>query len=485
MGVVQTPAQPSLTVAERQVPTKPEDEAKIRYAMLSVYHHSLGREFEVAGAPTVMLPQQVEPMSLADALEALAPWPDRVRDAAWRIVRAYPPPRRPTLQDAERYPHALADALTRLQPDAFVGVAAADTRADAFDLLHRLDVSRASSRFGAHLFAMALVAVAQGDEDRVDGQLDDVIALLRSRRASNAEEAQAFDTAAQLALGMDVMEFLESLHTGAKDSALAREQIRKLEDEIGLGLYDFVEEFADAIAFATFWQAPADTALVYPASSVICQNTSTLTTTATVTTLIKGDFATLCRSMDPQCWMLASDVMTATYYVADRFTLERAQRPPAGTPLTEPMLLAESCAISWGENGNSSTFDQVLWIDKFHAHENEGRISVEFSLCRSIGSRVLWDERAGGLLVDEGFIKARQLTDGHWRVTSRKVINFSDRTPNTAPLGGMDFGEMLNYLAPAAMIWWVESEMYSTSADVYTSAEKVEKALEQKGRSDG
>jgi hypothetical protein len=479
MGVVQTPAQPSLTV---NVPTKPEDAAQIRYAMLSVYHHSLGREFEVAGAPTVMLPQQVEPMSLADAMAVLAPWPARVRDAAWRIVRAYPPPRRPTLEDAQRYPHALADALTHLQPDTFVGVDQPATRTDAFALLHSLDESRASSRFGAHLFATALVAVAQGN----DGQLDDVIKLLRSRRASNSQEAQAFDTAAQLALGMDVMEFLESLSTRANDSTRAREQIAKLEGEIGLGLYDFVEEFADAIAFATFWEAPEDTALVYPASSVICQDTSTLTTTATVTTLIKGDFETLCRSMDPQCWMLASDVMTSTYYVDDRFTLEAPkERPVAGTALTEPRLLAESCAISWGEDGNSSTFDQVLWIDKFHAHEGEGRISVEFSLCRSIGSRVLWDERAGGLLVDEGFIKARQLTDGHWRVTSRKVLNFSDRTPNTAPLGGMDFGEMLNYLAPAAMTWWVESEMYSTSADVYTSAEKVEAALQERGRSDG
>ena len=51
-----------------------------------------------------------------------------------------------------------------------------------------------------------------------------------------------------------------------------------------------------------------------------------------------------------------------------------------------------------------------------------------------------------------------------WRVTTRKVLRFSDRTPYSKPTGGMDFGQLLNYLAPAAVTWWLETDFYSSEA---------------------
>jgi hypothetical protein len=85
---------------------------------------------------------------------------------------------------------------------------------------------------------------------------------------------------------------------------------------------------------------------------------------------------------------------------------------------------------------------------------------------------MLWDSRPGGLLIDGGYLVARPLSmqrDGgvehnHWRVTTRKVLQFSDRAPYSNPTGGMDFGQMLNYLAPAAVTWWLETDFYSSKA---------------------
>ena len=45
-----------------------------------------------------------------------------------------------------------------------------------------------------------------------------------------------------------------------------------------------------------------------------------------------------------------------------------------------------------------------------------------------------------------------------WRVTSKKSLRFSDRTPYSNGPGWSDFGELLNYLTPAALTWWVETE---------------------------
>ena len=81
----------------------------------------------------------------------------------------------------------------------------------------------------------------------------------------------------------------------------------------------------------------------------------------------------------------------------------------------------------------------------------------------SCESRYLWDARAGGILLDQGFIKARPVgSDGKtWRVTIRKVLRFADRTPSSWGDTPLQFGESLNYLAPAALSWWLQSDLYA------------------------
>jgi hypothetical protein len=65
----------------------------------------------------------------------------------------------------------------------------------------------------------------------------------------------------------------------------------------------------------------------------------------------------------------------------------------------------------------------------------------------------------------------RPLAENTWRITSRKVLRFADRTPRVGASGWLDFGQILNYLAPAALTWWVESETYSMGDTIRPDSE--------------
>jgi hypothetical protein len=143
-------------------------------------------------------------------------------------------------------------------------------------------------------------------------------------------------------------------------------------------------------------------------------------------------------------------------------------------PVGEVRFLAEDVAVSWGlDDTQSGSFHNVLRIDRFKVDADNAAIDLDFSLARSIDSRILWDERPGGIVVDQGFIKARRMGPERWRVTNHKVLLFSDRSPNVAGQGPMDFGQLLNYLAPAAMSWWLESELSSAGDEIYSDPQRV------------
>ena len=63
------------------------DDADLRAAMLSVYYESLGRQFEIAGAPSVLLPPQARTQPLEESLEVLSASPARLLAALWLLVR--------------------------------------------------------------------------------------------------------------------------------------------------------------------------------------------------------------------------------------------------------------------------------------------------------------------------------------------------------------------------------------------------------------
>jgi hypothetical protein len=468
----------ALQIATRPLPSA--DESAVRTAMLSVYYRSLGRQLELRGAPAVLLPADVRPLGLAEALAVLQPLPVRFRDAVWRLVRSVPATGRGDDQVRRRYPGELVDVI-------------------GADRLEFLDERRAAYRRGAHLFGAALVACA-------DGHWDEFRALRRllDRQAETTDPATPhIGTATRRTLGQTVSELLSSMGRPANRERSSR-QIAMISDEVGLDIYDFVADFADTAAFIDFTEnagmaVDSGGATVYPVSSVISQDSGTLTTTATVTTVIRADFDTVSRAIDPVCWPLCSDVIRSSGYVADAFGLDplaAAERPavgagcpgctPPGNSCTGGYLLQERAALSWGVNLNQQgSFHNVLRIHPYAVRPDRGTVDLHFSLSRSIRSRILWDERAGGLLLDHGYVKVRPLGTDHWRVTSRKILKFSDRTPYANGPGWLDVGQMLNYLAPAALSWWLESEMYSTGCPLYADQAQVAGRLGQAGAAAG
>lgn len=427
------------------------DDPLLRFAMLSVYHATLGRQFEIRGAPSVLLPPQVRPLELGAALDLLSRSPVRLREALWLVVRG---------------------ARTQRVPGEPVGSWPAELEqhvpSGSLVQLRRL---RREYRSGANVFAAALVACRDGYSQQFD-------ALTRVLAEETGARRPGFSTVTALMLGRTAPEYLAQVASSDQQRRRARTQLERLEGDVGLNLYDFVEELADAAAFQQFAQdyllepSPgAGSLTVFPVSSVIRQDSRTLLTNATVTTLVQGDFATLCTVADPQMWSRSSDVIRVAQYVADAFDLSPVHEeaiPPVGTGFPGTRLLNEKAELSWGENDDQQgVFRNVLNIRHRvrggDDDEAEHSVEVRFSLHRSIESAVLWDHRAGGLQLNQGYLKIRGLGQNTWRVTTRKVLRFSDRTPGVGGRSWFDLGQMLNYLAPAALTWWVESETYSMS----------------------
>ena len=268
------------------------------------------------------------------------------------------------------------------------------------------------------------------------------------------------------------MSYLDALPTDGQQRRVTRESLIRLENEIGVDLHAFMAQYADSVAFLNRWpiEPAREEALVYPATTVAVQDPSTLTTKVTVTALVKSDdFDSIKRGIDPQGWTASSDVFERATFVPDpRRRGAPARERPLGASIESGDLdvLHETVNLRWGaENEQLGWFDNRLTIDEFTADvDRYGReiVDLKFSLNDSIRSRVLWDERIGGITVDEGFVRARPIAPRVWRVTSRKWIGFSDRTPYSGGDTWFDIGKTLSYLAPATLSWWIESEMYAS-----------------------
>ena len=426
---------------------------ELRAALLSVYYASLGSEFEVRGAPSVYLPPQINLLPLAEALRRLSVSPTRLREAIWLLVRASST-KGSSGSPLNRKPPELDAYVTKDQWDELVEV-------------------RHDYRSGASLFSAALVACRDEDWTQVELLEGVMEKLTENRRQRNFSRAIA-----QLFGNRTAPELLRYWRT--EQPRLVSEQIQKLESEVGLDLNGFVVQFADAVAFQLVSRAARlgteaqglaklpvvseQTATVLPVSSVIVQDTATLATRATVTTIVTADFDQLRMFTDPLLWAKSSDVIQSCRYVADPFPVPDHKEIPQGEPgmgFVGAKLLEERAAFSWGQdNDQRASFHNILRIEQ-SVDSKHKEIDVDFSLSRSIDSEVLWDRRTGGLLVNQGYLKVRQLGRRSWRVTSRKTIRFSDRTPGSPGRGRTDFGQLLNYLAPTALSWWVETETYS------------------------
>jgi hypothetical protein len=423
-----------------------KDEAALRHALLSVYYGSVGRELDVRGAPAVLLPPEVAPLSLGAALhEIKRRWPNYLRDAVWRIVRSVPAPRTADEDETHRYPVELPQAVVPRS-------------------LKALDEKRRLYRTGANLFAAALVARVEGRQLEFEGLLE-LLTDLAGEASTGMEQM----------VGLSAPDFLTTL-----DNDRTRGRLRRLVTEVGLDLHGYAREFADAVAFLEWWPPDGEGMTVYPAAAVVRQDVRTLVTTVTVTALVRSGFEPLKRAADPQCWGCSSDVVTGTRYVRGAFDLRSSEPMDPGKGWENgSRLLEEKVTVSAGFGADQvGSFHNVLRIKKFAVKDgSDPTIDVDFALSRSISSRILWDARPGGILVDQGFIKVRKIFDDRWRITTRKILKFSDRTPNSTRVEWLDFGEMLNYLAPAALTWWLESELYSAADEIYSDPTKVARCV--------
>lgn len=427
-------------------PAEGPDDATLKYAMLSVYYASIGDRFSISGAPSAFVPPEVAPMPLGEALAVVATDKQQLEQALWQIVRNTPI--RQAGESRSRYPAEIERYLD-------------DGRQE------RLDRRRAEYRRGASLLAACLRACHHDDKD--------LYAALRTAASAEAvTENAGFRRVVRLLFDQTPPEFLERMDRTGTDDQLwreARQQISQIEAEVGLGIAGYVEQLAATAAYDAFLRAlrrdgdhERSPMAIYPVASPIQQNTDQLWTSATVTTLAHGDYDVLLDATDPENWHDGSDVIQVSRYVDDPVTLQ------PGSPRREPDgsltgQLYEVAAMAWGrDTSQQSVFANVLNVsrtfERVPGHRRQA-ITIEFSLCRSISSRVLWDVRNGGIMMNQGFMRVVPLGDQRWRVTSRKLLRFSDRTPYAGSNGWSDFGQMLNYLAPAALSWWVETETYS------------------------
>jgi hypothetical protein len=449
----------------------PEKKAALRHAMLSVYYLSVGSQLESRGAPVMAVPPDVRPLPLDEALEKLKNYESLRWDAYWRIVRSVPVEAWKRRSLDRRYPQALVDKL-------------------GLDNVKALDKLRKHARLRAHFFTAALLACAEGrgdeaivlarmleDSKGIRQEQDDPEDL--SLKVGDRNVVDDLRDATEAVLGKTALDYITCLAASEDAQQRTRKELRTLQADVGIGLGEFIEDFYDTVAFQSFRARLGGPETVLISSCIVRQDTNTLTTTATVTTLAQANLEQLFELIDPLAWHKNSDVIQETYYVADPWDPHTKDPDQSPGPFKRPgRLLFENISVGFGfdEDVHSGGFTNVLTLDKFTKDPQTG-ITLPFRLCRSVDSRIFWDARAGGILIDGGFIQARPVLVGsapddgeavpiknRWRVTTRKVLRFSDRTPYASAPGLLDFGQLLNYLVPAAVTLWLETDFYGSES---------------------
>lgn len=444
--------------------TEPERDDRFSAAMMSVYYHSLGRQLELRGAPAVLLPPAVQPMPLTAALDIVkTKHVDRRREVMWTLLRSAPAP--PVYRAEPTFDLRYSAPVQRF-------AVSQDFDLPGYDALRR-DYRTTSSLFGAALSAFARkqkgafealrTAYREAEEERDRRGFADAVHDHGPLGGARPEKyLELLDTETEVPLGPDEC---------AKGLA-------HLEEDVGMDLQTLVGGLSDAMAFldvcagSTLRQA-ADSALTaYPTAAVVVQDNQTLTTTVTVTTLVNAcDLKTVTEALDPLNWKKYSDAFHRVFYVdtdGSRFTeIPAVAREPGIWDKARDVLLEERVRVPSGLNPSViAEFRNILslnfdWQPDVEAHRPCATLT--YRLYRSIRSRYLWDARPGGILVDEGYIKIRWIARNAWRLTVRKVLRFADRTPQSWGDTPLQFGQSLNYLTPAALSWWLQSDMYNAT----------------------
>ena len=354
-----------------------------REAMLSVYYHCLGKQWQQQGAPAVLLPPSIRPLGLAAALDRLSESPPRLEAAIWRIIRSAPWRQTADGTADVEYPPALSEHVRS-------------------GWLEDVDALRRQYRKCANLCATALYLLA--DNDIQDAKrLAGIVLAQEKEQPSNEASSSIFERLSsvagyELSAGLTQQGgFLSRVRDAfnlpktrsSATTAQARAELAELESRVGSSARALMMNFADAFAFDdTGCPIPgarsdkSESALyIYPVSSVVVQETSTLTTRATVTAMVDGPFELIRQVVDPQSWSKSSDVMTRTDYVTNAFRPNPLNpAPQRGSGYEGSRLLHETAEISWGTSDDQQGVFDVILNTTFEVAEKEKTIDVGYTL---------------------------------------------------------------------------------------------------------
>lgn len=473
----------------------PKRRRKLRRALLSVYYHSVGREFEVRGAPSVFLPPEIDVMSLQDALAVIAKSPQpRLNEALWRIVQNIPLPSNP--DDSPSYPPALYNYFDPNEVE-YLTILRRSFRNNSGPLNLTLTAARENEFVRAEEFSAAHQQIASAKITQASAQKPDQAgrAVLRVDPSTvpdlaAAEQFTIDDAAREILKFEQAPNYLESLLSplapGRAESVEAKlqQQLSAMSVELEMDPKDIIENLADIAAFRRALRVrdarlklnhvaaeqggeEHEGPIVYPVKTLVRQDTKSLAISATVTTIVHGKWEDLIRNMEPANWAASSDIVERSRYVRNPLTLEKY---PTGEPVWVQLddgrqqmqaFLDEVVAIAWDESElQRARYRNVLNVE-FWTREATLEADVNYSLCRSIKSSILWDRGPGGMLADEGYIKLRPLGKDVWRVTMHKEVAFGDQAGSSIGSGIRDLSRIISVLAPVAITYWLEWEMYS------------------------
>lgn len=184
-----------------------------------------------------------------------------------------------------------------------------------------------------------------------------------------------------------------------------------------------------------------------------------LVTTVTGVAEVKRTPQQLAKLVDPRRWSEVTPAFAASYQVEqDRTGVPQyeGRNPKAAPPSRSASwrgLLFEDVVIPVNRS-TSSRYRNLLSIDL--AYKGRG-LNADFSLYDSLSSQILVVEMPGGVDVDSGHVSAKPLSGGWTRYEVVKHLRYSDLTPRDAsPEGPWDYGQTLNYLAPALLSSFIE-----------------------------
>jgi hypothetical protein len=212
-----------------------------------------------------------------------------------------------------------------------------------------------------------------------------------------------------------------------------------------------------------------------------CLDGKTWDTTVTAASRVRRALEDLPAVLDPRSWPHCGDIFDKTDLV-QWDPVPKKWVPYAGsmtaTPIGSPWTTAKSAfgapEVGMQEDvtvgatdsgGFVAAFSNVLNIDFAVSLGNpnplDDAIRVDYSLNDPLSSVVFGQSVSGGLRNDEGYVLATRepTAPNDWSVIKVvKTVQFDDLTPTG---GTVDYGELLNYMAPGILCLWLEdtSEM--------------------------